>query len=290
VPYWPPEQYEDYQERLQARLQGIQPPREGFESVFVRKGGSRFPVLIIEAPLINAQGIQTGWMTAFLDISEQRRIEEVSRASRERLQATARLATVGEMASMLSHELNQPLAAIASYANGSINMLRAGATAAGPMPSYAAAGRALPTDTAHLVAEGLHHIADQAQRAGKIIKSVHDFVRRRERMREVVPVRDLFDAVWPLIDLQARKLGVRCHLRADDDLPPLLCDRTIKCRIHNACWCCRPDARPRAIAPRTRRAGWSYRSAIPAPASHPTCRTSCSRHFSPPRTRAWAWA
>jgi len=227
VPYWPPEQYEDYQERLQARLQGIQPPREGFESVFVRKGGSRFPVLIIEAPLINAQGIQTGWMTAFLDISEQRRIEEVSRASRERLQATARLATVGEMASMLSHELNQPLAAIASYANGSINMLRAGATAAGPMPSYAAAGRALPTDTAHLVAEGLHHIADQAQRAGKIIKSVHDFVRRRERMREVVPVRDLFDAVWPLIDLQARKLGVRCHLRADDDLPPLLCDRTM---------------------------------------------------------------
>ncbi|MFM8495493.1 MAG: PAS domain-containing sensor histidine kinase, partial [Planctomycetia bacterium] len=57
---------------------------------------------------------------AILDISEQRRVEELSRASQERLQATARLATVGEMASLLSHELNQPLAAIASYANGSL--------------------------------------------------------------------------------------------------------------------------------------------------------------------------
>ena len=66
---------------------------------------------------------QTGWMSAFLDISEQRRVEELSRASQERLQATARLATVGEMASLLSHELNQPLAAISSYATGSLNLL-----------------------------------------------------------------------------------------------------------------------------------------------------------------------
>ena len=63
-------------------------------------------------------------MSAFLDISEQRRVEELSRASQERLQATARLATVGEMASLLSHELNQPLAAISSYATGSINLLK----------------------------------------------------------------------------------------------------------------------------------------------------------------------
>ncbi|MCZ4313424.1 PAS domain S-box protein [Comamonadaceae bacterium G21597-S1] len=225
VPYWPVEQYDEYQERLQSRLQGRQPPREGFESVFVRKDGSRFPVLIIEAPLINAQGTQTGWMTAFLDISEQRRIEEMSRASRERLQATARLATIGEMASLLSHELNQPLAAIASYANGSINMLHnALPAAASPLDGDAAV---LPLEETRLVEEGLHHIADQAQRAGKIIKSVHDFVRRRERLREVVPVRDLFDAILPLIELQARKVGVRCHVRAADDLPSLLCDRTM---------------------------------------------------------------
>ena len=125
APYWPPELADEYQKRQEVRLAGQHaPPREGYESVFMRKDGSRFPVLIIEAPLINAHGLQTGWMSAFLDISEQRRVEELSRASQERLQATARLATVGEMASLLSHELNQPLAAISSYATGSINLLK----------------------------------------------------------------------------------------------------------------------------------------------------------------------
>ena len=89
----------------------------------MRKNGERFPVMIYEAPLVDSAGRQTGWMSAALDLSEQRRIEELSRQQQERLQATARLATVGEMASLLSHELNQPLAAIASYASGSLNLL-----------------------------------------------------------------------------------------------------------------------------------------------------------------------
>ena len=135
----------------------------------MRKDGSRFPVLIIEAPLINAEGVQTGWMSAFLDISEQRRVEELSRASQERLQATARLATVGEMASLLSHELNQPLAAISSYATGSHE----------PAEVDGRAGRAAPTSSV-----AMRRIAEQAERAGKVIKSVHDFVRRRDKARE----------------------------------------------------------------------------------------------------------
>ena len=104
-------------------------PREGFESVFVRSDGARLPVLIIEAPLVNAQSQQTGWMSAVLDLSEQRRVEELSRASQDRLQATARLAMVGEMASLLSHELNQPLAAMSSYATGALNLMRRDASA-----------------------------------------------------------------------------------------------------------------------------------------------------------------
>jgi two-component system sensor histidine kinase DctS len=124
APYWPPELAQEYVSRRDQRLAGLLPtPRQGHESVFMRKDGSRFPVLIFEAPLITAQGQHTGWMSAFIDISEQRRMEEMSRASQERLQATARLATVGEMASMLSHELTQPLAAISSYATGSLNLL-----------------------------------------------------------------------------------------------------------------------------------------------------------------------
>ena len=124
APYWPPEMVDEYGKRQALRLAGNAPPREGVESVFMRQNGERFEVLIFEAPLINAQGQQTGWMGAVLDISTQRRVEEMSRTSQERLQATARLATVGEMASLLSHELNQPLAAISSYATGSMNLLQ----------------------------------------------------------------------------------------------------------------------------------------------------------------------
>lgn len=208
-PYWPPESAEQYRQRQAMRMAGNRPPREGFESVFMRKDGTRFPVLIIEAPLINAHGLQTGWMSAVLDISEQRRVEELSRASQERLQATARLATVGEMASLLSHELNQPLAAIASYATGSMNLLQHA-----------------PAPAADLQV-AMTRIAEQAERAGRVIRSVHDFVRRRDQAREAVAPQVLLDAVAPLVNLQARKLGVRVENRVPAGLPKVFCDRTM---------------------------------------------------------------
>ncbi len=215
-PYWPPEQVEEYGQRQASRLAvGVNLPREGFESVFMRRDGSRFPVLIIEAPLINAVGKQTGWMSAILDVSEQRRVEELSRASQDRLQATARLATVGEMASLLSHELNQPLAAISSYATGSLNLLQSAATDARQ-----------PSSNLDLQL-AMRRIAEQAERAGKVIKSVHDFVRRREQVREHVAPRALLDAVMPLVSLQARKLGVQVLMQVEASCGPVLCDRTM---------------------------------------------------------------
>ena len=209
APYWPPELAHEFQRRQAIRLAGTAPPREGFESVFMHKDGTRIPVLIIEAPLINEQGVQTGWMSAFLDIREQRRVEELSRASQDRLQATARLAMVGEMASLLSHELNQPLAAISSYATGSTNLLREG------------------RHTSADLELAMLRIAQQAERAGKVIKSVHDFVRRRDQTREAVTPQALLDAVMPLVNLQARKLSVQVQLRLPPSLPRVLCDRTM---------------------------------------------------------------
>ena len=212
MPYWPPEMVDEYRQRQAIRLAGNAPPREGFESVFMRDDGTRFPVLIIEAPLISTSGVQTGWMGAVIDISEQRRVEELSRASQERLQATARLATVGEMASLLSHEMNQPLAAIASYANGSLNLLKDPEAVPQSM------------DDVHMA---LRRIAAQAGRAGRVINSVHDFVRRRDQAREAVPPQALLAAIAPLVNLQARKLQVRVHMRVDARLPPVWCDRTM---------------------------------------------------------------
>ncbi|MDP2005929.1 MAG: ATP-binding protein [Rubrivivax sp.] len=209
-PYWPPEYAENYRQRQRQRLDTdgrlrgeARDPREGYETVFMRSNGERFPVMIYEAPLVDGTGRHTGWMSAVLDLSAQRRVEEFSRQQQDRLQATARLATVGEMASLLSHELNQPLAAIASYASGSLNLL-------------ADAEMARDATTPTLLQGALERIAEQAERAGRVIKSVHDFVRRREQLHETLPAERLFEAVLPLARMQARKSGTRIEL----DLPP----------------------------------------------------------------------
>ena len=85
-PYWPPEHAGTYAERQRAWLQGEGRPlaeaREGYETVFMRRNGERFPVMIYEAPLVDGQGRHSGWMSAVLDVSAQRRIEELSQIGR----------------------------------------------------------------------------------------------------------------------------------------------------------------------------------------------------------------
>lgn len=212
-PYWPPEQVALYQRR-QAERQSMgasgESSREGHETVFLRKNGERFPVMVYEAPLVDRSGQHTGWMSAVLDLSAQRKVEDLSRQQQERLQATARLASVGEMASLLSHELNQPLAAIASYATGSLNLL--------DDPG---------ADTPQLLRQGLGRIAEQAERAGRVIKSVHDFVRRRHQAHEVIAADTLIESVLPLVRLQARKSGARIELDIVQPVPRLRIDRTM---------------------------------------------------------------
>lgn len=207
--YWPPEFMEQSRQRKISNLGEYSATSGGFETTFVHKDGRSFPVLVMEAPLMNAAGKQVGWMSAFLDISEKHRAEEQSRTQLDRLQATARLAMVGEMASLLSHELNQPLAVISSYAVGTLNLLRQ------------------PAPPLNEIEQVVERIAQQAERAGRVIKSVHDFVRRRDQTREFVAPQALLDAIMPLVTMLAKKTGVRIRLFLEDNLPDVFCDRTM---------------------------------------------------------------
>ncbi|MEI8265736.1 MAG: ATP-binding protein [Betaproteobacteria bacterium] len=236
-PYWPPEQVQVYAQRQALRLtpDAVRGPvagrmgpagpagpagregREGFETLFMRRDGERFPVMIYEAPLVDGGGRHTGWMSAVLDVTEQRRVEDLARQQQERLQASARLATVGEMASLLSHELNQPLAAIASYASACLNLAEQPEHA--EQPSH--------PSVPGMLREALQRIGEQAERAGRVIRSVHDFVRRRDQQREVVDCAQLLDAVLPLVRLQTRKSGTRVEVELPDPVPQVRCDRTM---------------------------------------------------------------
>ncbi|HWV63745.1 MAG TPA: PAS domain S-box protein, partial [Oxalicibacterium sp.] len=213
MPYWAPEAVDEYQKRFSQLAAGNVTP-QGSETIFQHADGRRIPVLIYESPLVDNNGKQTGWMGSILDISERKRIEDLNRQQQEKLQASARLATMGEIASTLAHELNQPLAAISSYTTGALNMLEW------------QHGNDQPTDPGTLT-HAFQMVNTQAQRAGQIIRSVHTFVKKREPTREAVTIKELVDSVMTLVELQAQKYFVAIRTDIPPGLPPVLADRVL---------------------------------------------------------------
>ena len=193
MPYWVPELLDDTL-RMHHRVLAGNAPRDGFEIQFRRRNGEMFWALVYEAPLIDAHGRHTGWMASVVDITERKAAEEMAHQQQEKLQQTSRLITMGEMASTLAHELNQPLSAIASYATGCLNRLGA------------------PGFTPEELRQPLTKLGLQAQRAGQIIRRVHDFVRKSEpRLRPCSLSQVLADSI-AFMELDAKKRGVVCVL------------------------------------------------------------------------------
>jgi len=213
MPYWAPDVMAEYQHRLAGVLAGAHVPQ--FETLFQRKDGTRIPVLIFEAPLVDKEGRHTGYMGSILDITDRKRIEELNREHQEKLQASSRLATMGEIASMLAHELNQPLAAISSYTTGALNLMKRAEDNGG-----------VALDCATL-RPALEQASTQAQRAGQIIRSVHEFVKKREAERQDIGLLTMLDSIRALIELQARQLYVQLQVDIPDDLPTVRADRML---------------------------------------------------------------
>lgn len=207
MPYWA-EEYLDETRAMHAKVLAGEAPRQGFEIKLKRRNGEIFDALIIEAPLIDSQGRHTGWMGSVVDITEQKRIAELARQQEERLQASARLITMGELASSLAHELNQPLAAIASYATGCRNLIAAGA----PQSEIDGA---------------IAKCQEQAQRAGRIIRRIYEFVRRQEPKSEPCDIGMLLGDLIALLDGDARRQRVRIQRDVAPDLPLVQADRIL---------------------------------------------------------------
>ena len=81
-------------------------------------------MLVHQSALTDAECARTGWMTTLVDISEQKASQRLLRASEDSLQRSARLATMGELSSVLAHELNQPMTAISTYSTGVLALLQ----------------------------------------------------------------------------------------------------------------------------------------------------------------------
>lgn len=145
------------------------------------------------------------------DITQKRLSEEAQRLQYERIEQTSRLINMGEMASSLAHELNQPLTAIANYTMGATARIRAAAEA----------GTHVPPDD---LVEMLTKTARQAERAGTVIKRIRAFVKRSNPVRKFVEPEQIVAEAVGLVEVDARAIGVQIRCDLDPNLPALHVD------------------------------------------------------------------
>ena len=138
-------------------------------------------------PLRDARGAVYALLGITRDITEHKWAEEQGRRHQTELARVARLSTMGEMATGLAHELNQPLSAIANFARGCIRRLRSGDMA--------------PAD----MIEPLEEVYEQAERAGEIMRHVRDFVRKSEPRMTAVDINQVVRSVVKFTELEARQ-------------------------------------------------------------------------------------
>lgn len=138
-------------------------------------------------PLRDARGAIYALLGITRDITERKWGEEQARRHQTELARVARLSTMGEMATGIAHELNQPLAAIANFARGCLRRLRGGDVA--------------PDD----LLQPLEEICAQAERAGEVMRHVRDFVRKRETRMTAVDINRVVQGAAKLTELECRQ-------------------------------------------------------------------------------------
>ncbi len=140
------------------------------------------------------------------DITSRRRIEEQAAQQAEKAQVTSRLVTMGEMASSVAHELNQPLTAITNYCNGMVSRVRADSIVKDDLIA------------------ALLKTARQAERAGQIIHRIRAFVKRSEPQRQSADARAIIDDAVELAGIEMRRRNVALTTYVAQRLPALHCD------------------------------------------------------------------
>ncbi len=140
------------------------------------------------------------------DITARRHAEALAASQAERAQVTSRLVTMGEMASSVAHELNQPLTAITNYCNGMVSRVKSDAI-----------------EKDDLIA-ALEKTSRQAERAGQIIHRIRNFVKRNEPQRQPSQARSIVDDAVDLAGIELRRRKVTIQTYVAQRMPTLMVD------------------------------------------------------------------
>jgi len=170
-------------------------------------------------------------MVIATDISARRRAQEQAAAQAERAQTASRLIAMGEMASSVAHEINQPLTAISNYCTGIISRLRGGAIGQDELLT------------------ALDKTARQAQRAGQVVQHIRSFVKRSQPRRQLTQAQAIAEQALELADIELRRRGVRLTRHIEPGLPtlhadPILIEQALLNLIKNGAESIEAAARP----------------------------------------------
>jgi two-component system sensor histidine kinase TtrS len=196
-------------------------PRFVEYDVFWSPEGDEIPVEYSVNPIKDPKGRTVGAVVVFRDVTLRMEAEDEQRKHLAELAHVARLSTMGEMASSIAHEVNQPLAAITNYTRGCIRILKSG------------------SNKQNELMDAMERTATQAERAGEIIRQLRQFIRKGEADRKQVDLNDLVKEVVVLVEPEARKEGVvirkeLCDAQLMVDVSPIQIEQVILNLARNA--------------------------------------------------------
>ena len=196
-------EHDDYMRRYQdtgnKKIIGI-----GRELEAVHRSGRRFPIYLAVSE-VNVDG-RRRFTGIIRDLTERHAAEAQAREQRERLAHVGRLSTMGEMTASIAHEINQPLTAIAMYAQACLKLLERS-----------------EVDTTRLGA-ALAKLNQQSLRAGEVIERIQRFVLNQDSHRESASVNGLLSDLLKLAGSDARMHGIELIFEPSSSLPEVFCD------------------------------------------------------------------
>lgn len=180
---------------------------KGFESRIRHSDGYDVHTVVYTAPLIDATGKQKGWMSSVVDITGYKEAESKQRLLDSQLQHATRLASMGELATTLAHELNQPLMALNNYSSAA--------------RAFAAQGNQT------LLIESLQEITLQSQRSADIVRRIRGFVKPISTGVQFCSINTIVNNVLALLKFEMKRSQTALVCRLTENLPSVCVDRLL---------------------------------------------------------------
>jgi PAS domain S-box-containing protein len=171
-----------------------------------KKDGTLYWASTAVSPITDRQGAVTHFLGISEDVTQRKRTEDEARRHRDELAHFGRISIMGEMATSLAHELNQPLTVISGCTQLALDKLRSG------------------NDGSEVLRDPLEQAAEQAKRANEIIRRIRNFIQKADQKRDATDINDAVRDVFNLLRSDAREHGAAIKLDLPGGLPSAMID------------------------------------------------------------------